>query len=253
MVGTPTFAELEALLPKIGAKLEARQVHALYLGALTSTSFGLGPQQLLELILGEAPTVGASIDDANAVLQVLFGYWNTLITARKAEGGARLAPTHLPAKAAREELERFARQREDEIDWYVKGLNAGDGPIELGDEGLVLFERLAEGASYLDNYGKLLAREGQSEPKELAESRASLLQLVRTIEAIIDELMTISDAVRREAMDTFAGNAGATTNDGVRIGGVARPPGPKVGRNDACPCGSGKKWKKCCGSPAKLQ
>ena len=23
-------------------------------------------------------------------------------------------------------------------------------------------------------------------------------------------------------------------------------PGPKVGRNDPCPCGSGKKYKKCC-------
>ena len=26
--------------------------------------------------------------------------------------------------------------------------------------------------------------------------------------------------------------------------------GPKVGRNDACPCGSGKKYKKCCGAKA---
>jgi preprotein translocase subunit SecA len=25
--------------------------------------------------------------------------------------------------------------------------------------------------------------------------------------------------------------------------------GPKVGRNDPCPCGSGKKYKKCCGVP----
>ncbi len=24
--------------------------------------------------------------------------------------------------------------------------------------------------------------------------------------------------------------------------------GPKIGRNDLCPCGSGKKFKKCCGS-----
>jgi len=24
-------------------------------------------------------------------------------------------------------------------------------------------------------------------------------------------------------------------------------PGSKLGRNDPCPCGSGKKWKKCCG------
>jgi uncharacterized protein YecA (UPF0149 family) len=23
---------------------------------------------------------------------------------------------------------------------------------------------------------------------------------------------------------------------------------PKVGRNDLCPCGSGKKYKKCCGA-----
>lgn len=27
---------------------------------------------------------------------------------------------------------------------------------------------------------------------------------------------------------------------------------PKVGRNDECPCGSGKKYKKCCGSPERL-
>jgi uncharacterized protein len=26
----------------------------------------------------------------------------------------------------------------------------------------------------------------------------------------------------------------------------------KVGRNDACPCGSGKKFKKCCGSPERM-
>ena len=27
--------------------------------------------------------------------------------------------------------------------------------------------------------------------------------------------------------------------------------GKKVGPNDPCPCGSGKKYKKCCGSPEK--
>ena len=28
---------------------------------------------------------------------------------------------------------------------------------------------------------------------------------------------------------------------------TVRYTGPKVGRNDPCPCGSGKKFKKCCG------
>ena len=32
-------------------------------------------------------------------------------------------------------------------------------------------------------------------------------------------------------------------------GPVSRP--PKVGRNDPCPCGSGKKYKKCCGRSAR--
>jgi len=39
--------------------------------------------------------------------------------------------------------------------------------------------------------------------------------------------------------------------DGQEISG---PPvvneGPRIGRNDACPCGSGKKYKKCCGKNA---
>jgi preprotein translocase subunit SecA len=30
----------------------------------------------------------------------------------------------------------------------------------------------------------------------------------------------------------------------------ARRSGPKVGRNEPCPCGSGKKYKNCCGRVA---
>jgi uncharacterized protein YecA (UPF0149 family) len=33
---------------------------------------------------------------------------------------------------------------------------------------------------------------------------------------------------------------------------IAPSSATKVGRNDACPCGSGKKFKKCCGSPVTL-
>ncbi|MBQ2707482.1 MAG: SEC-C domain-containing protein [Clostridia bacterium] len=33
----------------------------------------------------------------------------------------------------------------------------------------------------------------------------------------------------------------------VGVNGTAPARTPKVGRNDPCPCGSGKKYKKCCG------
>lgn len=34
--------------------------------------------------------------------------------------------------------------------------------------------------------------------------------------------------------------------DGKTFGETVEREGPKVGRNDPCPCGSGKKYKKCC-------
>ena len=37
-----------------------------------------------------------------------------------------------------------------------------------------------------------------------------------------------------------------------RAGGTVQRSEDKVGRNDPCPCGSGKKFKQCCGSPEKL-
>ncbi len=40
--------------------------------------------------------------------------------------------------------------------------------------------------------------------------------------------------------------------DGVQIAGPpVKREGPKVGRNDPCSCGSGKKYKKCCGQAAE--
>ena len=45
--------------------------------------------------------------------------------------------------------------------------------------------------------------------------------------------------------------AKVTGASGASDGTVQKKPvvkGEKVGRNDPCPCGSGKKYKKCCGS-----
>jgi preprotein translocase subunit SecA len=66
----------------------------------------------------------------------------------------------------------------------------------------------------------------------------------------------LSDAARRSAASP-ARPTGAPRNRGVveQRSGTAPPtpgqraePTRKVGRNDPCPCGSGKKYKKCCGA-----
>jgi SEC-C motif-containing protein len=45
----------------------------------------------------------------------------------------------------------------------------------------------------------------------------------------------------------FVREAGAWRYSGGDRGETVRREGPKVGRNDPCPCSSGKKHKKCCG------
>jgi preprotein translocase subunit SecA len=48
---------------------------------------------------------------------------------------------------------------------------------------------------------------------------------------------------------TAAANASDMVSEASEAVSKAKPirTGPKVGRNDPCPCGSGKKYKQCCG------
>jgi hypothetical protein len=59
------------------------------------------------------------------------------------------------------------------------------------------------------------------------------------------------DAVFDELEPRFGAALRALGGSGVAPASapITRP-GSKLGRNDPCPCGSGKKWKKCCGAGA---
>ncbi len=58
----------------------------------------------------------------------------------------------------------------------------------------------------------------------------------------------LSDAFARHGEDEEAALAGARVRRQVPQTQVAARAAPKVGRNDVCPCGSGKKFKKCHGA-----
>ena len=68
--------------------------------------------------------------------------------------------------------------------------------------------------------------------------------------------MTSSVKVTSEGLDNSVANAMNSGNNVEAINNKtekAQPivnDGPKVGRNDPCPCGSGKKYKNCCGKNA---
>jgi preprotein translocase subunit SecA len=56
-------------------------------------------------------------------------------------------------------------------------------------------------------------------------------------------------APRRSALSFTGPNQGAAAagEEAGKVKTVTRDQ-PKVGRNELCPCGSGKKYKKCCGA-----
>jgi preprotein translocase subunit SecA len=73
-------------------------------------------------------------------------------------------------------------------------------------------------------------------------------------------LRNVPQQTLHQTTSAFGGGAGAPTpeqqskasdivSEAVAAGEKAKPvrTGPKVGRNDPCPCGSGKKYKQCCG------
>jgi hypothetical protein len=243
-VGSTNYPALEKILARLGAERPPEEVHALFLGALTSTSLRLGPQHILGHIFGDLSRM--PMPSMTNLGQVL-GYWNHLLEERT-RGKVRLAPRRLSAAPTADELRAYAAHRGDELLWFVRGIDAGgDDPVMFGPEGEMLLRKIAEASGFLGQYVEALGS-GEQDAQQLRDTRESLLGLVETVEGLISDLMDLSDAVRREAMRSHAVMEGRMTDDGVRIGGS-----PRVARNAVCPCGSGKKWKKCCGSAVQPQ
>ena len=70
-----------------------------------------------------------------------------------------------------------------------------------------------------------------------------------TVKQILTVRITRKEETERKQTAEITGESGAS--DGSEKGRTVRK-GKKIGPNDPCPCGNGKKYKKCCGSPEKL-
>jgi len=75
----------------------------------------------------------------------------------------------------------------------------------------------------------------QTKPDELIDLMTVTYPLVPIVSAILASII-VEGSIRSRMRIRQAKNAGE------------RPEVSKVGRNDPCPCGSGKKYKRCCGS-----
>ncbi len=104
----------------------------------------------------------------------------------------------------------------------------------------VVVSALPESGTELDELGSATFDIDQTADEIEGEGR--VVDLVRTLFVETDMLARLAE--RREACRAIA--PAVSQRLGVRMRGRKQRDTPKVGRNDPCPCGSGKKHKKCC-------
>ena len=143
----------------------------------------------------------------------------------------------------------------------LRGYGQRDPLIEYKKESFQLFEAVKEAVEeqILQNLFRFeIVREQEADarfappaapsaaPEEAAPASGGVSAPALTSRAAA-ELERRAQRQRREM--TFQGTADPTAGGDFRVDTV-KSTGPKVGRNDPCPCGSGKKYKKCHGATA---
>ena len=141
----------------------------------------------------------------------------------------------------------------DHMDMLREGINLRaygqrNPLVEYKIEALDMFEEM-EGA-IMDEIASLMFHVSIVAPQvqeadEEAQARAAEAQKAQMQRTIAEQRSQLKDNLQ---------NAQAAHGDDVSAAEVKKKPvtkdGQKVGRNDPCPCGSGKKYKNCCGKNA---
>jgi hypothetical protein len=232
----------------MGAKLEEWQVRPLILGAQASTNLDVGPQHLLPRICGDAPVLGKDTADVDANMESLLNVWNELVFDH-GEGRIRLSVVLRAKHPTRKQLVALAARRGEDVIWFLRGLDVGgDDPAALGPEWKHLMRGLAQGSSFLDGIQDLI---GRTDEAELGEIRGQIDQVTLVIERIIGNMLSFGRDLRGENIAALLDEEVAGSH-GSPVPKAAPRATAKVGRNASCPCGSGRKWKQCCGAPTRL-
>jgi uncharacterized protein len=173
-----------------------------------------------ELFGGEAP-VFSSIEEAKDILGLLTRHWNTIAgTLFKGE-------IHVPMIFEDEKGELHGN------DW-ARGFMRG---MHMRHE---VWAELVNDEKYGDSLIPMMSlyHEHDDDPKMRPEPIAPDKR-EKVIALMAAGLMNAYEFFRNERENDL----------GIDVP-ESRRSSPKVGRNDPCPCGSGKKYKKCCGGAA---
>lgn len=228
-----------------------------FLSGVVITPGGLMPSEWFQPLLDYNGIVFTSADDARRFMELVLPLFNRVNDLRIANevlcpfdwsNVQDLGETHRQAAEWATGLHDSLKLRPDI--WGLDKQDVRHVPSRLVEEArhaVVFLWAIAEPAAIpgivpdpLPFQRNFLSRFPGWKDEMLSESwNAKLVEMYRVM--CVSRLSSTSEVLQRYAR----------AYDGGRRAGLAKPavsPGkPRVGRNDACPCGSGLKYKRCCG------
>ncbi|MDP2279879.1 MAG: SEC-C metal-binding domain-containing protein [Nitrospirota bacterium] len=229
---------LEKQLRKAGAKISISAIYGLFYGSLAAPHL-VKPSQYTPFVFGEEGADFETMEEAHQAMGNLMMLWNILAGWEPED-----EPCLFPAEEYQDSPEGLINRVRDNsslITFFIKGLDLG-GTTEddFSDDAMKALKSLSEAGVFLDNYVELLQKEKESKGAEFEETRNLIIKLENVIADCIARInIGLKDARMRQAaeMSLFA--------EAQKKAYQAES--TKIGRNELCPCGSGKKYKKCCG------
>ncbi len=140
---------------------------------------------------------------------------------------------------------------------HLRSYGQHDPVVEYRLEGFDMFDEMI--AAIREDTAKLALTHPRQVAKQIIDRqrRSEAIAAARRLAAekangraatYVENEEPVDDDVLKKAMERQqVAKPTATSGDGTDSGNKTIRKGKKIGRNDPCPCGSGKKYKKCCG------
>jgi len=236
MQGTyPGDVEAAEIFERAGSFRPLGEIKAFLAGILMGLSY-VPPSQVLEEMefgeLGELPHF-ANDEAANEFMSTFFGLWNDIAKHRDPNQPFSFSPSS--PSVANTDIKAwlsFAEIRAAELGEFLCGLGVSETPTlaELVEDGLANPDKNYLPQNMAKNLGHL-EKEIQKQKRLKNKSAEKLIGIIKEVDhglkayhkdyiELLHSIEVVPEPIRHTEL--------------------------KVGRNDSCPCGSGKKFKKCC-------
>lgn len=224
------------ILAEVGSPCTLHEVYGLFYGCLAAPGMVM-PSQYIPLLLGDDVTF-ESMEDANRLMNNLMSLWN-LIAGWEPRSEAFSGPAveyPVTATGLKERTEAWYSF----VKYFLKGLDLG-GTCEddFTDDAIDALETLSEAQALLQKYSNVLSWDTKSGEEAVRKTMDTLYKLESVVGECIGRINMGLQQTRMRVVEQLGHKAGKGAP-------TPKATGERVGRNDPCPCGSGKKYKKCC-------